>query len=155
MLQQDAGNANRYAFSYSNGAGGWIITKRIKLIELGLMTIGSRELVQPGAADVARLTGYDARDHGGCLSVYENALGGRVAVTSYAPWRRLGSLCKRSQLTELADWLSFNKMPVRIDALLRNASHHQAAVLALRPTPVASRSEATQAPPATSHSRRT
>ena len=47
VLQQDAGNANRYAFSYSNGAGGWIITKRIKLIELGLMTIGSRELVQP------------------------------------------------------------------------------------------------------------
>ncbi|MCU0962359.1 MAG: hypothetical protein MUF48_19850 [Pirellulaceae bacterium] len=79
------------------------------------------ELVQPGAAELARLTGYDDRDHGCCLSVYENALGGRVAVSSYVPWRRLGSLCKRSQLTELADWLAYQKMPVRIEAFRRVA----------------------------------
>ena len=79
------------------------------------------ELVQPGAAELARLTGYDGRDHGCCLSVYENALGGRVAVSSYVPWRRLGSLCKRSQLTELADWLGYDKVPVRIDAFRRVA----------------------------------
>ena len=80
------------------------------------------DLVQPGVAELARLTGYDGRDHGCCLSVYENALGGRVAVSSYVPWRRLGSLCKRSQLTELMDWLGYDKMPVRIDALRRVAT---------------------------------
>ena len=79
------------------------------------------ELVQPGAAELARLTGYDGRNHGCCLSVYENALGGHVAVSSYVPWRRLGSLCKRSQLTELADWLGYDKLPVRIDAFRRMA----------------------------------
>ena len=79
------------------------------------------DLVSPGAAELARLTGYDGRDHGCCLSVYENPLGGRVAVSSYVPWRRLGTLGKRSQLTELADWLAYGRMPVRIDDFRRVA----------------------------------
>jgi hypothetical protein len=79
------------------------------------------DLVSPGAAELARLTGYDGRDHGCCLSVYVNPLGGRVAVSSYVPWRRLGTLGKRSQLTELADWLAYGRMPVRIDDFRRVA----------------------------------
>ncbi|MHB9033828.1 MAG: hypothetical protein ACYC6L_12385 [Anaerolineae bacterium] len=75
----------------------------------------------PGAEELARLTGYDGRDHGTCLSVFTNALGGRVAVSTCAPWRRIGRLCKRSQLTELADWLAYGKLPVRIDAFRRVA----------------------------------
>jgi hypothetical protein len=79
------------------------------------------DLVQPGAAELARLTGYDGRDHGCCLSVYDNALGGRVAVSSCVPWRRLGSLGKRSQLVALADWLAYGRAPVRLDAFRRVA----------------------------------
>jgi len=79
------------------------------------------ERIDPQAAELARLTGHDGRDHGCCLSVYENALGGRVAVSTYATWRRLGSLCKRSQLTAVADWLSRGKLPVVIDAFRRVA----------------------------------
>ncbi len=79
------------------------------------------ELAAPEAAELARLTSYDGRDLGCCMSVYENALGGRVAVSSYVPWRRLGTLCKRSQLTELADWLGHKKLPVRMDAFRRIA----------------------------------
>ncbi|MCE5260064.1 MAG: hypothetical protein LLG44_13555 [Chloroflexi bacterium] len=75
----------------------------------------------PGAEELARLTGYDGRDHGTCLSVFTNALGGRVAVSTYAPWRRIGRLCKRTQLTELADWLAYGQMPLRIDAFCRVA----------------------------------
>ncbi len=75
----------------------------------------------PRAEEVARLTSYDGRDLGVCLSVFANALGGRVAVSAYAPWRRLGQLCKRSQLTELADWLAYGKLPVRIDTFCRVA----------------------------------
>lgn len=79
------------------------------------------EPVQPDVIELARLNGYDGHEHGCCLSAYENVLGGRVAVSSYVPWRRLGTLGKRSQLTELADWLSGGRMPVRIDAFRRVA----------------------------------
>lgn len=75
----------------------------------------------PGAEELARARGYDGRDHGTCLSIFTNALGGRVAVSTYAPWRRIGRLAKRSQLMELADWLAYSQMPVRIDAFCRVA----------------------------------
>jgi len=79
------------------------------------------ELIAPQAQELARLTSYDERDCGCCASAFQNALGGRVVVSSYAPWRRLGRLCKRTQLVEVADWLSYGHMPVRIDAFVRVA----------------------------------
>lgn len=79
------------------------------------------EPVQSGVGDLAHLQGYDGRDLGCCMSAYQNALGGRVVVSTYAPWRRLGRISKRTQLLTLADWLSFGKLPVMIDQHVRVA----------------------------------
>lgn len=79
------------------------------------------ELMQDGVSDLAHLEGYDGRDHGCCLSAYQNVLGGRVVVSTYAPWRRLGRISKRSQLLTVADWLSFGRLPILIEQHVRVA----------------------------------
>ncbi|MHB1354693.1 MAG: hypothetical protein ACYCZF_01810 [Anaerolineae bacterium] len=79
------------------------------------------EPMQAGVSDLAHLEGYDGRDHGCCMSAYENALGGRVVVSTYAPWRRLGRISKRSQLLVVADWLSYGKLPIVIEQHVRVA----------------------------------
>jgi hypothetical protein len=45
----------------------------------------------------------------------ENELGGRVVVMGYAPWIFLHSVGKRLQLQNVADWLSRDTMPLRVD----------------------------------------
>ncbi len=55
------------------------------------------------------------RRKGCCLSLLENRLGGRVAVSSYHPWGHVGMLAKVRQLTRLMDHLSNRRMPVRTD----------------------------------------
>lgn len=75
----------------------------------------------PGVESLSRLMRYDGVDCGSCLSVFTNKLGGRVAVTSYAPWRCLGRGAKRRQLTALADWLSHGRLPVLIEQNARVA----------------------------------
>ena len=79
------------------------------------------ELVQAGVSDLTHLEGYDGRDHGCCQSAYQNALGGRVVVSTYAPWRRLGRISKRSQLLMVVDWLSSGKLPILIEQHVRVA----------------------------------
>jgi hypothetical protein len=40
-----------------------------------------------------------------CMTLYENALGGKVVVCGYAPWRFLGHPCKLWQFRALSDWM--------------------------------------------------
>ena len=53
------------------------------------------------------------------LSLFENELGGRVAVSSYYPWDGLGMLAKVSQMIRLMNYLSRDKMPVMLDKSYR------------------------------------
>ena len=72
------------------------------------------EPLEPSVRVLSRLEDYSHRAHGPCLTVYENSLGGRVAVLGYAPWMFLESVAKREQLLNLSDWLTGGKLPVRI-----------------------------------------
>ncbi len=72
------------------------------------------EPTQPGVRTLAVLEDYFQRPRGACLTVYENPLGGRVAVMGYAPWMFVHSGAKRCQLLDIADWISREALPVRI-----------------------------------------
>lgn len=82
-------------------------------------------LLQPvgdGVHDLAHAVGQaDGEDRGICLSAFENGLGGRVAVATYEPWRRLGRVGKRRQLTALVDWLTRGDTPILIETTARVA----------------------------------
>jgi len=77
--------------------------------------------VAEGVGDLAHLAFYDGTDRGCCLSTYTNDLGGRVVVSSYAPWQRLGRAAKRRQLLALADWLAGGRLPVILSQTARVA----------------------------------
>lgn len=49
------------------------------------------------------------------MTAFENELGGRVVVMGYAQWIFLHSVGKRLQLQNVADWISRDTMPVRVD----------------------------------------
>lgn len=53
------------------------------------------------------------------LSLFENELGGRIAVSSYHPWDGLGMLAKVTQISRLMNYLSRNKMPVMLEKSYR------------------------------------
>ena len=82
-----------------------------------------RSLAPLGAdvQELAHLVRYNGADCGCCLSLYENELGGRVAVSSYAPWHRLGRGAKRRQLLSVADWLARGRLPLLIKETVRVA----------------------------------
>ena len=56
---------------------------------------------------------------GPCFTIFENELGGKVAVTSYYPWQYNGRNGKQHQLMQTADWLSNKQMPLIIDKNVR------------------------------------
>ncbi len=77
--------------------------------------------VSEGVIDLSHLVRHDGADLGSCLTLYENKLGGRVAVSTYAPWHRIGLGPKRRQVIALADWLTEGRLPVIIDQTVRVA----------------------------------
>jgi hypothetical protein len=77
--------------------------------------------IAEGVGDLSHLVAYGNTDCGSCFTTYANPLGGRVAVSSYAPWRQLGRGGKRFQLLAVADWLSGGRLPARIDETVRVA----------------------------------
>ena len=77
--------------------------------------------VAEGVIDLSRLIRHDGTDLGSCYTLYTNELGGRVAVSSYSPWTKIGLGPKRRQLIAVADWLSEGRLPVIIDETVRVA----------------------------------
>jgi hypothetical protein len=56
---------------------------------------------------------------GPCCTLFENKLGGRVAVMGFMPWRFLFSPQKRYQMIAAADWLARGALPIRIDQCVK------------------------------------
>ena len=63
---------------------------------------------------LSRLISYTKIDLGPTTSIYENTLGGRVAVQGYVPWDNIHSEVKRTQITQICDWLSYGRLPIVI-----------------------------------------
>ncbi|SDW05792.1 hypothetical protein [Paenibacillus sp. CF384] len=68
---------------------------------------------------LSRLISYTNEDVGPTSTIYENALGGRVAVQGYVPWQLIHSGVKRTQLLRICDWLWNERLPVVIDRCLK------------------------------------
>jgi hypothetical protein len=77
--------------------------------------------VAEGVEGLARLVRSDGADGGLCFSLYRNSLGGRVAVSAYSPWQRLGRTSTRHRLLAVADWLVDGHLPVLIEQAVRAA----------------------------------
>lgn len=78
---------------------------------------GQADVLEPltdGVRFLANLETYFNEQYGPCLSAYENDLGGRVVVMGYAPWMFIHSGAKRTQLLNCADWITRDRLPVRI-----------------------------------------
>ena len=83
---------------------------------------GLGDVLEPTASGVRVLTtieDYFNRPRGPGMTAFENELGGRVVVTGYAPWIFLHSVGKRLQLQNVADWISRDAMPVRVEEAVR------------------------------------
>ncbi|MHB0998597.1 MAG: hypothetical protein ACYC27_05065 [Armatimonadota bacterium] len=82
-------------------------------------------LIKPeaqGAEVISEVVDFNAVVHGACAGLYENELGGRVAIFGYYPWRMIQNTAKVFQLKEVLRWLSNNQLPAYV------ASYHKAAI---------------------------
>lgn len=83
---------------------------------------GQADVLEPLAPDVrvlSELVNYMGELHGPCMTAFENALGGRVVVAGFAPWIFLGSTAKRTQMQNIADWLTRGTVPVRVETMAK------------------------------------
>lgn len=70
----------------------------------------------PGAGVLAQIENYEGEDRGSCLTLFENALGGRVAVCGYSPWAFIHSLIKVRQLRAVFLWLARGALPAMVES---------------------------------------
>jgi len=72
------------------------------------------EPVAKGAAVLSEVVDFSKVVHGACAGVYENQLGGRIAVFGYFPWRMIQNLAKTVQLKAVSCWLSRDRLPAYV-----------------------------------------
>jgi sialidase-1 len=90
----------------------------------------SLKLINPGAQSLARLVDYGGQERAAsCLAVFENRLGGRVAVSGYFAWTFLHSLSKSAQMKSIMRWLARDRLSAYV------ASFHKANVWVREPRP--------------------
>jgi hypothetical protein len=80
----------------------------------------------PGARLLSEVFDFNKTNLGVSSGVFENSLGGRIAVMGYFPWNLIQSLPKSSQLKALFRWLSRDTFPAFINS-------YSSAALWLRP----------------------
>jgi hypothetical protein len=69
------------------------------------------EPLSPQARPLSEIVDFTPKHFGTASGVFENRLGGRVAVFGYYPWRAMQSLAKTSQLKAVCRWLSRDTLP--------------------------------------------
>lgn len=80
------------------------------------------------AEPLARLVDYAGQEKAACsMAIYENRLGGRLAVCGYYPWSFLHNLSKSTQMKSLMRWLSRDRLPAYL------VSFHKMNLWARRP----------------------
>jgi hypothetical protein len=116
----DNGLMERFADDALNGpAAGELRDARI---EFWGDAKGMGDVLEPLASDVrvmATIEDYFGQTRGPGMTAFENELGGRVVVMGYAPWIFLHSVGKRLQLQNVADWISRDTVPVRVEEPVR------------------------------------
>ena len=91
----------------------------------------------PGARLLSEVADFSQTELGVSSGVFENSLGGRVAVLGYFPWNLIQSLPKSSQLKSLFRWLTHDTFPAFINSYspaalwLRPDSHGRLAFMVL------------------------
>lgn len=81
-------------------------------------------LIEPldrSAEVISEVIDFSGIVHGACGGVYENELGGRVAVFGYFPWRMIQNTAKVSQLKAAVRWLSKDRLPAYVASYSRTA----------------------------------
>jgi hypothetical protein len=75
-------------------------------------TVWGIRKTDPKALPLTVLMNYSGKTVADCtLGVFENRLGGRIAVAGYSPWTFLQSSAKMAQLKSLFRWLSKDTLP--------------------------------------------
>lgn len=72
------------------------------------------DIIDKNAIPISDLENLYGEKIGVCAALYENKLGGRVAVMGYAPWIYLGYECKLTQMRNVIDWVTKNKVPIKV-----------------------------------------
>jgi hypothetical protein len=78
--------------------------------------------LSPASRPLCEIINFTPSNFGPCSGVFENKLGGRVAVLGYYPWRALQSMPKSAQMKALCRWLSRETLPAYV------GSFHKAAL---------------------------
>ncbi len=76
-------------------------------------------VLRPLSAQVrilAELIDFERTVSGPVMGIFENRLGGRVAVLGYYPWSSLQNLAKSSQMKQLCRWLSGDRLPAYVSS---------------------------------------
>ncbi len=68
---------------------------------------------------LSELISPKAENLGPTFTLFENSLGGRVAIHGYSPWINIHSTAKRAQIVRTCDWISKGEMPVMIDKCIK------------------------------------
>ena len=79
------------------------------------------EPISPHARPLSEIIDFTPKSFGPASGVFQNRLGGRVAVFGYYPWRSLQSLAKTSQRKSVCRWLSRDKVPAYISSYTKAA----------------------------------
>lgn len=89
---------------------------------------------------IAEVIDFTPVNYGAASGVFENSLGGRVAVLGYFPWKSVHTLAKSSQMKSLFRWLSKDRLPAYVSSYHKGAiwcrrdSKGRPAILMLNPS---------------------